>query len=483
MTLDTLGNHIDASEFAMHVLGFTPDPQQSRVLESESARVILNCTRQWGKSTVCAAKAVHVAFNEPNGLVLVASPSARQSAEFVRKASAFLRKLGIRPRGDGDNEISLLLPNNSRIVGIPGIEATVRGFSAVSLMLIDEASRVPDELYRALRPMLAVGGGSLWLLSTPYGKRGFFYNEWTTGQEWTRFRIPAPDCPRIPAAFLEQERRALGPRYFSQEYLCEFHSTNDSLFSEPQVRQAVKAEIAPLFATTGKTNTANTHPPQQTTAGIVTNILRREYFIGVDLGQRRDRTAIAVIERAELASNVRNAVTFEPDRRTRLAVRHLDRLPLDTPYPVIAERVERIAAQLAAANPCSVIVDATGVGLPVVDALRVPSARWRLMPVTIGHADRETCTDGFWRVGKRDLVARLQMAFDFEELVISSELAESETLIEELTAMRASIRSTGRTRYESPGEAHDDLAIALALAWWGADIRKPGQLGGDKPLF
>ena len=98
MTLDTLGNHIDASEFAMHVLGFTPDPQQSRVLESESARVILNCTRQWGKSTVCAAKAVQVAFNEPNGLVLVASPSARQSAEFVRKASAFLRKLGVRPR-------------------------------------------------------------------------------------------------------------------------------------------------------------------------------------------------------------------------------------------------------------------------------------------------------------------------------------------------------------------------------------------------
>jgi hypothetical protein len=130
-----------------------------------------------------------------------------------------------------------------------------------------------------------------------------------------------------------------------------------------------------------------------------------------------------------------------------------------------------------------VIVDATGVGLPVVDALRVPSARWRLMPVTIGHADRETYTDGFWRVGKRDLVARLQMAFDFEELVISSELAESETLVEELTAMRASIRSSGRTRYESPGEAHDDLAIALALAWWGADTRKPGLLGVDKPLF
>jgi hypothetical protein len=465
MTIDTLATSLCARVFAERHLGFTPDDQQARVLESHSDRVILNCTRQWGKSTVCAAKAVSIACNKPNALILVASPSARQSSEFVRKASGFLRKLGVRPRGDGDNEISLLLPNNARIVGIPGIEATVRGFSSVSLLLIDEASRVPDELYRALRPMLAVGGGSLWLLSTPYGKRGFFYDEWTNGDEWTRFRIPATDCPRIPAAFLEKERRALGPRYFSQEYLCEFQSTNDALFSEPQVRRAISSDVNSLGVDQG------------------VRILNREYFIGVDLGQRRDRTAIAVIERAQIVSNARNGLTFAYDSSTRRAVRHLERLPLDTPYPAIAERVERLANQLAAANPCSVIVDATGVGLPVVDALRVPAARWRLMPVTIGHADRETYVEGFWRVGKRDLVARLQIAFDFEELIIARELAESETLVEELTAMRASIGSSGRTRYESPGESHDDLAIALALAWWGADTRRPGPLAGDKPLL
>ena len=81
-----------------------------------------------------------------------------------------VRQLGIEPRGDGDNEISLLLPNGSRIVGLPGTEATVRGFSAVSLLLIDEASRVDDAMYKALRPMLAVGDGDLWLMSTPYGQ-------------------------------------------------------------------------------------------------------------------------------------------------------------------------------------------------------------------------------------------------------------------------------------------------------------------------
>ena len=373
------------------------------------------------------------------------------------------------------------MPNDARIVGIPGMEATVRGFSSVSLLLIDEASRVPDELYRALRPMLAVGGGSLWLLSTPYGKRGFFYNEWTNGEEWTRFRIPASECPRIPAAFLEQERRALGPRYFAQEYLCEFHSTNDALFNESQVRRAITSDIGSL--STAPERIIGSESQFSPIGGVLSTVLQREYFIGVDLGQRRDRTAIAVIERAEIASNARNAVTFAPDRRTRRAVRHLERLPLDTPYPAIAERVERIANELSAFTPCSVIVDATGVGLPVVDALRVPAARWRLMPVTIGHADRETYVDGFWRISKRDLVARLQIAFDFEELIIARELAESETLVEELTAMRASIRASGRTRYESPGESHDDLAVALALAWWGADTRRPGQMGGGKPIL
>ena len=212
-------------------------------------------------------------------------------------------------------------------------------------------------------------------------------------------------------------------------------------------------------------------------------MLRREFFIGVDLGQRRDRTAIVIIECAEIASNQRNAVTFAPDLRTRRAVRHIERLPLDTPYTVIAERIARLANDLASNSPCSVIVDATGVGLPVVDALRIPAARWKLVPVTIGHADREVYADGFWRVAKRDLMARLQVAFDFDELTIAGDLPEAETLIEELTAMRATIRNTGHTRYESPGEAHDDLAIALALAWWAVDTRRPGVIGETQRII
>jgi hypothetical protein len=98
----------------------------------------------------------------PESLTVVVSPSARQSAELVRKAEGFVRRLGVRPRGDGTNEISILLPNKARIVGLPGMEATTRGFSAVSLLLVDEAARVRDDLYMAIRDCDAncVNGGA-----------------------------------------------------------------------------------------------------------------------------------------------------------------------------------------------------------------------------------------------------------------------------------------------------------------------------------
>src|ERR1700681_4563545 len=168
---------VDPVKFARERLEFDPDVRQAEVLGRRMPRALLNCTRQWGKSTITAAKAVHRAYFEPESLTVVLSPSARQSAEFLRKASGFARKLEIRPRGDGDKEISLLFPNGARIVGLPGTEATVRGFSRVSLMLIDEAARVSDELYLAMRPLLAIGGGDLWVMSTPFGQRGFFWDE------------------------------------------------------------------------------------------------------------------------------------------------------------------------------------------------------------------------------------------------------------------------------------------------------------------
>lgn len=230
----------DACTFAVQRLRFTPDEKQKCVLDSVSPRGILNCSRQWGKSTVTAVKAVHRAYTRPGSLTLVASPSDRQSAEFLRKAADFVRMLDIKPRGDGDNKVSLMFPNGSRIVGLPGNEGTVRGFSAVSLLIIDEAARVTDAMYKALRPMLAVGRGDLWMMSTPFGKRGFFYETWAHGgDQWARVEAPGTECDRIPTEFLEEEKEVLGSLWFEQEYLCRFVDNGTGWFEREVVEGAL----------------------------------------------------------------------------------------------------------------------------------------------------------------------------------------------------------------------------------------------------
>jgi hypothetical protein len=208
---------------------------------------LLNCTRQWGKSTIAAAKAVHEAVRRPGSLILVVSPTARQSGELVRKAAEFAQRLGMRTKGDGTNENSLEFPNRSRIIGLPGSEETIRGFSSVSLLLVDEAARVPDDLYMAVRPMVVVSGGGLWLMSTPNGKRGFFWEAWERGgAEWEKVAVTAYECARIGREALEQDRQTMGERKFRQEYMCEFGDTESGMFERDLVDRAVSSEFEQL---------------------------------------------------------------------------------------------------------------------------------------------------------------------------------------------------------------------------------------------
>jgi hypothetical protein len=238
---------IDEVEFASTRLGFQPDERQAKVLRSAAKRGILNCSRQWGKSTVTVVKALYRGFTRPGCLVLVSSPSRRQSAEWMRKAKGMVRRMGIAPRGDGDNAVSLLLPNGSRVVGLPRMEDTIRGFSAVSMLVIDEASRVSDEMYEALRPMLAVGEGDLWMLSTPRGKSGFFYETWEHGgPEWLRVRGPATECAQISKRFLEEQRRVMGVDKFRQEHMCEFVGRGLGVFDRELVEGLLDDDLEPM---------------------------------------------------------------------------------------------------------------------------------------------------------------------------------------------------------------------------------------------
>jgi len=229
-------------------LGIVPDEWQEDFLRSSADRVLLNCSRQSGKSTMSAVVALHRALYHPGSLVLCLAPALRQSQELFAKIAGFYRDLGRPVAPQGERKLSLELENDSRIITLPGSEKTIRGFSGAALLLVDEASRVDDALYYAIRPMLAVSGGLLMMLSTPYGKRGVFYEEWTRGEGWERYEVPASECPRIPAEFLKEERAALPSWVYRQEYEGSFEETEDQVFTTEMVERAVTDEVKPLFA-------------------------------------------------------------------------------------------------------------------------------------------------------------------------------------------------------------------------------------------
>jgi hypothetical protein len=206
---------------------------------------LLNCSRQSGKSTVTALLGVHTALYEPGALVLLLSPSLRQSQELFRKALDTYRGLANPVPVEAESALRLEFENGSRIVSLPGKEQTVRGFSGVRLLAIDEAARVASDLYFAIRPMLAVSGGRLVALSTPFGTRGWWYEAWRSPEPWRRFQVPAEHCPRISPEFLAEERRTMGDWWFRQEYECDFLDAETQPFARDDIEGAFEERIEP----------------------------------------------------------------------------------------------------------------------------------------------------------------------------------------------------------------------------------------------
>jgi hypothetical protein len=230
----------------MTCAGMSPDPWQERVLCSSAKRLLLLCSRQSGKSTIAGALALRSALLRPRSPVLLLSPSLRQSSELFRKIRDLFQAVG-RPMGVvAESALRLEFANGSRIIALPGDEKNVRCFSGVTVLIIDEAARVEDALYCSVRPMLAVSGGQLVALSTPFGKRGWFHDEWHGSADWERVCVTAPDCPRIPQSFLEEERIALGERWFRQEYLCSFEDAIGAVFNSEDILAAFDENLQPL---------------------------------------------------------------------------------------------------------------------------------------------------------------------------------------------------------------------------------------------
>lgn len=227
--------------------GVKPDPWQASVLRSEAKRSLLLCSRQSGKTTTTGLKGLHKALYKPRSTTLILSPSQRQSAEMQRSVMGYCSRLRGIPGLRQESVMKSEFDNGSRIIALPGTGDTVRGFAAVDLVILDEAARIADELLAAVRPMLATSNGELVALTTPAGKRGWFYEAWTADGNWERVKITADQCARITKEFLDEELRDLGPQRFSEEYRCEFIENDEAVFPEAVIRAAFTSEVQPLW--------------------------------------------------------------------------------------------------------------------------------------------------------------------------------------------------------------------------------------------
>ncbi len=247
MLTNDLRHALDPAIFATEALGLALDPWQREVLQSTGKRDLLNCSRQAGKSTTAAVLGLHASLYRPGSLTLLVSPSLRQSSELFRKVTDLRALLPSQPELLEDNKLSMSVKGGGRVVSLPGSEQTIRGFSGASLIVLDEAARVEDQLYYAVRPMLATSNGRLVGMSTPFGKRGWYWHEWSQGASWRKVQIPASQVPRISPAFLEEEKQTMGSFWYQQEYLCMFQQSTDSFFDHEDIHACLTADLVSPF--------------------------------------------------------------------------------------------------------------------------------------------------------------------------------------------------------------------------------------------
>ena len=194
------------------------------------------------------------------------------------------------------------------------------------------------------------------------------------------------------------------------------------------------------------------------------------YYMGLDLGQRRDPSAVAIVERQERYA-----------ARAPLVVRHLQRVPLGTSYPLVVEAVREALISDELRGQCSLTIDATGLGAPVLDMLRAARLGCELTAVTITSGARETQQGLNWSVPKRDLMAGLQIKLEQGELKIAKEIDSAGALVKELMSVRMASKGEGKVRVGADGYGqHDDLVMAVALAVWKASARKAVSFGGGR---
>ena len=230
----------------MRLAGMEPDPWQAEMIASEDRQIGVLCTRRAGKSQAAGCRVFARSVTRSRHGTLMFSPTEDQSKELLN----YVRRLNEASRTPvplvRESLTELVWANGSWVKAKADSPKGSRGYTP-NLIVIDEGAQVSDDLYLSVSPMLVMGKADLMVLTTPYGKMGWFFDLWDKPERmvhWRRFMITADECPRIDRHVLEEHRAMMPPRWFQQEYYCEFNDAVDSVFGKQVIESACKVDDA-----------------------------------------------------------------------------------------------------------------------------------------------------------------------------------------------------------------------------------------------
>ena len=352
---------------------------------------------------------------------------------------------------------------------MPAHPDRVRGFTA-DFLILDEAARISDDVYAAATPMLATTKGDLWLLSTPRGRSGFFYEEWMANEAkkhpWLRIEGRVPEHGgRVDRDFLAAERRRKTAEQFAEEYDCSFVTAGRNVFPDEWLERAFSAGIPSFDENSREDLRFAKHRPV--------------YYLGVDIGKMRDHAAYVLLEYRVIPTGKRDPATYQALYRRELRVVMAEQFRLQTAYQVVIARLQRLCAHPHLAHNTQLILDGTGKGEPVEEMFRDAKLPVTLLPICITSGGKVT-VNGSWRsVPKVDLVTSLELLLERGYLKISTAMPQGDLLRNELRHFERRSHRGGSLTYGA-GVGHDDLAMSLAMAGWWAWRNRKGLLSGPE---
>lgn len=229
--------------------GMTPDDWQLRAMRSQARQQLWCNSRQVGKSSTAAAITIHHCLVRPRALVILAAPAQKQSQELGRKVLEMHHGVRDHLPVASETQTQITFQNGARVVVLSGSEVSGRGYSACSLLILDEASRIDDALIAALLPAQATVGDARFLaLSTPAGRDNWFARAWFSGRDFARFKVTASECSRITQEFLDSRREELGDAMYRQEFECDFDvGQGEQAFNTSRVMEVIRQDVSVLW--------------------------------------------------------------------------------------------------------------------------------------------------------------------------------------------------------------------------------------------